>query len=96
MRKGSKTDGRYLAGIESGHEVQCPGCGAAFIPLPVPPLYTLKQACLLVPCQDHQLKRVLTKAKAQCPLGPVLYRHDGRCRRRIRLLSASDVKKLRN
>src|SRR5216683_2535056 len=95
MRKGPKKDGLYLAGIETGHDVSCPGCGASFIPLPLEPLFTLKAACLLVPCEMHQLKRVLTKAKEQCPLGPVLYRYEGRVRRRIRLLSAKDLKKLR-
>src|SRR2546426_10940303 len=96
MRKGSKTNPEYLAGVDGNHDVRCPQCQARFVVLPLAPLYTLKQTCLLVPCSEHQLKRVLTKAKEQCPLGPVFYRHDGRCRRRIRLLSVSDVKKLRN
>jgi hypothetical protein len=56
---------------------------------------TLKQTCLLIPCSESQLKTVLVKKKAQVPLGPVQYRHDGRCRRRIRLLSVADIKRLR-
>ena len=95
MRKGLKPLGEYLAGVDGSHDVRCPQCQARFVVLPVAPLYTLKQTCLLVPCSETQLKRVLTKAKEQVPLGPVQYRHDGRCRRRIRLLSVADIKKLR-
>jgi hypothetical protein len=95
VRKGVKVNPEYLAGVDGSHDVRCPQCQARFVVLPVAPLYTLKQTCLLVPCSETQLKSVLVKKKAEVPLGPVQYRHDGRCRRRIRLLSVDDIKRLR-
>ncbi len=46
----------------------------------------------LIPCSEEQLKARLKKHKEEFP---AKYRSEGRCRRRIRVLLASEVVKLR-
>ena len=84
MQEDKKVDVRYT----------CPHCHASFPkPSPVEPLYTLEEAAALVPMRHSTLKTYLSKRKEY--FGEPIYMRLSRGVVQSRLLSASDVVKLR-
>ena len=78
--------------VYDGYRLQCPSCAYSFLPLPCEPAFDMRVVPALIPCSPEQLKARLKKYKAKFPSR---YRSEGRCRRRIRVLLASEVVKLR-
>lgn len=60
---------------------------------PLTPLYSLDQACTLLPCRPGSLRILLSKRKHE--LDAPMYRHDSR-HRRYRMLSHQDLLTLRS
>ncbi|MDR4493756.1 MAG: hypothetical protein R3B74_04915 [Nitrospirales bacterium] len=64
---------------------------SGYFPLPVEPLYDLKVAANLIPMHYPSLRKLLSRHKAQFP---ARYRRSTGGRR-IRLLSASEIRRIR-
>ena len=79
------------------HRSECQQCGTA-INLPllaasgIDPLYDMRVAAYLVPMRYETLKKCLSRHRQ---LFPPLYRLQGRMHRRIRVLSATEIKTIR-
>jgi len=65
---------------------------AQYFPLPVEPLYDLQVAAMLIPMQVASLRKFLSRHKARFP---ARYRRSDSCHRRIRLLSATEIRTIR-
>ncbi len=78
--------------VYDGYRLRCPSCQYSFLPLPVEPAFDMRVVPALIPCSFEQIKNRLKKFKAEFP---ARYRSEGRSRRRIRVLLASEVVKLR-
>lgn len=79
------------------HRGECQSCGTPVtVPLMVAsgiePLYDLKMAAYLIPMRLDTLKKCLGRHRSSFP---PLYRLQGRMHRRIRVLSASEIKLVR-
>src|SRR5216683_1500981 len=78
--------------VYDGYRLRCPNCQYSFLPLPVEPAFDMRVVPALIPCSAEQLKARLKKYKTEFPSR---YRSEGRCRRRIRVVRASEVVELR-
>jgi len=84
--------------MEQVHLKACPSCGYEtkpfdFSALPVEPLYDLQVAATLIPMRTETLRKWLSRnAKYFAPR----YRLQGRMHRKIRLLSAVEIKFIRS
>ncbi len=63
-----------------------------FFPMPVEPLYDLQVVATLLPMHPASLRKLLSRHKAAFP---ARYRLSDSCHRRIRLLSATEIRRLR-
>jgi len=73
----------------------CPRCSTEMLPLPVEPLYTMREAALIVPCAPGGIQQLLSRHKDK--LQPAIYRrHPTLPHQRIRFLYASDIATLRS
>jgi hypothetical protein len=88
-----RSSGKTEPYVFDGYKLRCPACQHSFLPLPVEPAFDMRVVPALIPCSPEQLKNRLMKFKADFP---ARYRAEGRCRRRIRVLLASEVVKLRD
>jgi hypothetical protein len=88
-----RSSGKTEPYIYDGYKLQCPQCQYSFLPLPVEPAFDMRVVPALIPCSFEQMKNRLKKFREEFP---ARYRAEGRTRRRIRVLLASEVVKLRN
>jgi hypothetical protein len=65
--------------------------GKLVVPLPVEPLFTRAEVCMLVPCKLGTLNAWIVRHKNEMD-GPYFY---GQPNRAVRLFSAGDVRRLR-
>jgi hypothetical protein len=81
--------------VYTGSDIRsCPNCGlqVELLGLPIEPLFDLDVAVVLIPMRKSALKTFLSRHKANfLPR----YRLEGRVHRRVRLLSTSEIHKIR-
>jgi hypothetical protein len=78
-----------LLRMTEGTKLKCPECSHVFAHLPVQPLYTLQMAAMFIPM-------TLSTLRSRLKSMPARYAHEGRTRRRIRMLTGTEVRRLRS
>ena len=83
----------FLYKVTEGSRVVCPECKATFLPLPVEPVFTLAMSSTIIPVSLATLKNWLSKRPAEFP---ARYISEGRVKRQVRVLTASEIQTFRS